>query len=112
MPAAMARQWHAEDRLQYPRVPARKVAAESPSAVAEHVRGAPGGYHARLMVGSLPYFSGVRTWAQPRAWSSVDRRTRLVITVQIPYSCVWRYHHDNDQDAPPRAAHRRGHRPC
>ena len=57
MPAVMARQWHAENRLQCPRVhPACKVAAESPSAVAEHVRGAPGGYDARLMVGLLPTF--------------------------------------------------------
>src|SRR5665648_218290 len=69
-----------------PGPPACKLAAGLAFAVAEHVRGAPGGYDARLVVGSLPYFCGVRLGAQPSAWSSVDRRTTLVITVQIPYS--------------------------
>ena len=39
-PAVTARQWHAENRLYCPRVPACKVAPESPSAVAQHVCGA------------------------------------------------------------------------
>ena len=93
-----------------PGPPACKVAAESPSAVAEHGRGTPGGSEGRLMVGSLPYFSGVRLWAQPHAWSSADRRNPLVNTVQIPYTGLRRYHYDDDQEAPLRVAHRRGHR--
>src|SRR5665647_1765758 len=44
-----------------PGPPACKLAAESPSAVAEHVRGASGRSDAQLVLGSLPYFSGVRT---------------------------------------------------
>src|SRR5665648_42782 len=71
----MTRQWHAEDRLYCPSVPACKVSAESPSAVAEHGRGAPGGSGGRQMAGPLPYFSGVRLWAHSCPWSPVDRRT-------------------------------------
>ena len=73
----MTRQWHAENRLQCPRVPACKVAAESPSAVAEHGRGAPGGYGARLMVGSLPTFA---------EYGCGHTRSLVVLSIAAPIS--------------------------
>jgi hypothetical protein len=56
----MARQWHAETSIVSPSVLACKVAVESTSGVVEHLRGASGGYGARLVLGSLPYFPGAR----------------------------------------------------
>ena len=43
-----------------PGPPASKLAAESASAIAEHLRCAAGGSRAGLVLGSLPYVSGVR----------------------------------------------------
>jgi hypothetical protein len=59
-----------------PGPPACKLAAESSSAVAEHVRGATGGSGGRLVVGSLPYFSGVRAF--------VRSRTRMAHRTHVP----------------------------
>jgi len=68
----MARQWHAENRLYCPSVPACKFAAESASVVAEHMRDAVDRPRYRLVSGSLPYFSGVRT-ARPHLQHSCRR---------------------------------------
>ena len=60
-----------------PGPPACKLAARPAFAVAEHVRDAPGGYEARLMVESLPYFCGVRLRR---------RRARGVPSIAAPLS--------------------------
>ena len=49
-----------DDDGTHPGPPVCKLAAESTSDVAEHLRGATGRSHARLASGSLPYCSGVR----------------------------------------------------
>jgi hypothetical protein len=54
-----------------PGPPACKLAAGSAFAVAERLRGATGGAHARLVLGSLPYFSGVRA-SSPRTSGSCN----------------------------------------
>jgi len=65
----MARQWHAEHRLYCPSVPACKHAAASVFGVAGEVSDAAGGTQALLVLGSLPYFSGVRV-PSPRTFRS------------------------------------------
>src|SRR5665647_409450 len=92
-----------------PGPPACKLAAGSPFAVAERVLGATGVSRDRLVLGSLPYFSGVR--AQPSRCDSgilsavtpMNRLSKGAATLAAAYSAAMSSHEGTWADDSPLA---------